>query len=51
MVPGILHGAVTFAVFVADVSLVYILQTGDWAGVFMPAGHCFSTYITTTAWH
>ena len=33
------------------VSLVTILQAGDWTRVSTPARHYFSTYITTTDWH
>ena len=36
------------AAFVASVSLVSILQAGDWARVSTPAKHYFSTYITIT---
>ena len=35
----------------AGVSLVSILQAGDWTRVSTPARHYFSTYITTTDWH
>ena len=37
--------------FVAGVSLVSILQVGDWASVSTPAMYYSSTYITTTDWH
>ena len=44
-------GAVASAVFMAGVSLVSILQAGDWAKVPTPVRHHFSLYITTTDWH
>ena len=40
--------AVVFAALEAGVSLVSILQAGDWARVSIPAGHHFSAYITPT---
>ena len=39
------------AALVASVSLVSILQAGDWARVSTPAMHYVSTYITTTDRH
>ena len=39
------------AALAAGVLLVTILQVGDWARVFTPARHYFSTYITTMDWH
>ena len=48
MSPGSLQGTAALA---AGVSLVSILQTGDWARVSMPAGHYFSTCITTMDQH
>ena len=50
MSQGNLQGAVVSMGFVADVSLVSILQAGDWARVSTPARH-FHAYITTTDWH
>ena len=35
----------------AGVSLVHILQAGDWDRVSIPARHYFSIYITTTDQH
>ena len=51
MSSGTLQGAVVSAALVAGVSLVSMLQAGDWAIVSTPARHYFSTYITTTDWH
>ena len=51
MSPGSLHGVAASAALTAGVSLVSILQAGDWARVSTPARHYFSTYITTTDWH
>ena len=48
---GSLWGAAASAALVAGVSLVSILQTGDWAKVSTPARHYFSPYIPTTYWH
>ena len=48
MSPGSVWGAAALA---AGVSLVSILQVGDWARVSIPGGHYFSMYITTTDWH
>ena len=48
---GSLQGAVASALLAADVFLVSILQTGDWARGSMTARHYFSTYITTMDWH
>ena len=39
------------AALAVGVSLVTILQVGDWSRVSTPARHYFSTYITTTDWH
>ena len=44
MSPGTLWGAAAFA---AGVSLVSILQAGDWVRVSTLARHYFSPYITT----
>ena len=46
-----LWGVAASAAFVAGVSLVTILQAGDWARVSTPARHYFSTYITTMDQH
>ena len=51
MSPGSLQGVAASAALVADVSLVTILQAGDWTRVSTPARHYFSTYITTTDRH
>ena len=51
MSQGSLWGVAASAALAAGVSLVTILQAGDWTRVFMPARHYFSTYITTTDWH
>ena len=48
---GSLQGVAASAVLVAGVSLVTILQAGDWTRVSTPTRHYFSTYITTTDWH
>ena len=48
---GSLWGAAASAALVADVSLVSILQAGDWARVSTLARHYFFSYITTTDWH
>ena len=40
-----------WGVAAAGVSLVTILQAGDWTRVSTPAGHYFSTHITTTDQH
>ena len=45
---GSCWGAAALAV---EVSLVSILQVGDWATVCTLARHYFPTYITTTDWH
>ena len=45
---GSLWGVAASAALAAGVSLVTILQAGDWARVSAPARHYFSTYITTT---
>ena len=39
------------AALAAGISLVSILQTGDWARVSTSVRHYFSTYITTTDSH
>ena len=44
-------GVAASATLAAGVSLVSILQAGDWARVSTPARHYFSTYITTTDQH
>ena len=51
MSPGSLQGAAASAAIVAGVSLVSILQAGDWARVSTLARHYFSPYITTTDQH
>ena len=51
MSPGCLLGAAASAALVAGVSLVSILQAGDWARVSTLARHYFSPYITTMDWH
>ena len=51
MSPGSLQGAAAPAVLVAGVSLMSILQAGDWARDSTPARYYFSTYITTTDQH
>ena len=43
-----LCGAKRPTALMAGVSLVSILQAGDWARVSTPARHYFSAYITTT---
>ena len=48
---GSLWGTAASAALAAGVSLVSILQAGDWARVSTPATHYFFTYITTTDWH
>ena len=48
---GSLWGVAASAALAAGVSLVTILQAGDWTRVSTPAGHYFSTYITTTDRH
>ena len=47
---GNLQGVVVLAAIVTGVSLVSILEVGDWVE-FMPARHYFLTYINTTDWH
>ena len=44
-------GVAASAALVAGVSLVIILQAGDWTRVSTPARHYLSTYITTTDLH
>ena len=44
-------GVAASAALAAGVSLVTILQAGDWTRVPMPARHYFSTYITTMDQH
>ena len=51
MSPGSLWGIASSAALAASVSMVTILQVGDWARVSTPARHYFSTYITTMDWH
>ena len=51
MSQGSLWGVAASAALVAGVSLVTILQVGDWVQVSTPARHYFSTYITTTDQH
>ena len=47
---GSLWGVAASAALAAGVSLVTILQAGDWTRVSMPARHYFSTYITMMDW-
>ena len=51
MSPGSLQGVAASAALPAGVSLVTILQVGDWTRVSTPARHYFSTYIATMNWH
>ena len=51
MLPVILHGALVSAAFAAGISMVSILQAGDWARVSTPAKYYFSNYITTSDHH
>ena len=51
MSPGSLCGAAASATLAAGVSLVSILQAGNWARVSTTGRHYFSPYITTTDWH
>ena len=51
MSPGSLQVASAFAALAAGVSLVSILQAGDWARVSSLAIHYFSPYITTVDLH
>ena len=51
MSPGSLGGAAASAALVAGVSLVSMLQAGNWARVSTPARHYFSPYITTVDQH
>ena len=44
---GSLQGTAASAALAAGVSLVSILQAGDWARVYTPASHYFFTHITT----
>ena len=46
-----LWGVAASATLAAGVSLVTILQVGDWTRVSALARHYISTYITTTDWH
>ena len=48
---GSLQEAAPSAGLAAGVSLLFILQIGDWARVSTPARHYFSTYIRTMDWH
>ena len=48
---GSFLGVAASAALAAGVSLVTILQAGDWTRVSTPARHYFSTYITTTDQH
>ena len=48
---GFQWGAAASAASAACVSLVSILQAGDWARVSTPARYYFSTYINTLAVH
>ena len=51
MSPGSLQGVAASAALAAGVSLVTILQAGDWTRVSTPARHYFSAYITTMDQH
>ena len=51
MSPGFLSGAAPSAALGAGVSLVSILQAGDWGRVSPPARHYFSPYSTTVDQH
>ena len=51
MSPGSLWGAAASAALVPGVSLMSILQAGDWDTVSTLARHYFSPYIATTDWH
>ena len=51
MSPGIMYGAVVSSAFAAGVSLVSLLQAGEWARVFTLARHYFSAYPTTMDQH
>ena len=51
MSPGSLQGVAASGAFTAGVSLVTILQVGDWTRVSTPARHYFSPCITTVDWH
>ena len=46
-----LWGVAASAALATGVSLVTILQAGDWTRVSTPARYYFSTYITTMDWH
>ena len=46
-----LSGVAASEALAAGVSLVTILQAGDWTRVSTPARQYFSTYITTMDWH
>ena len=48
---GSLWGVAASTALATGVSLVTILQAGDWTRVSTPARHYFSTYITTTDRH
>ena len=48
---GSLWGVAASAALVASVSLMTILQAGDWTRDSTPARHYFSTYITSTDLH
>ena len=49
--PGFFQGAAASAALVAGVSLVSILQAGDWARVSTLARCYFSPYVTTVDQH
>ena len=49
--PGILYGAVVPVALAAGVSLVSVLQTGDWTRDSTPVKTYFSTYIITSNHH
>ena len=48
---GFLQGVAASAALAPGVSLVTILQAGNWTRVSTPARHYFSTYITTMDQH
>ena len=45
------NGAAVSVALAAGISLVSILEAGDWDRVSMPARHYLSAYITTTNQH
>ena len=51
MSPGSLHDTVVSAAYAVGVSLMSILQPGDWVRVSIPARHYFSSYISIRDWY